>query len=77
MKTVSIAKIADFLGYKKVGRFYYSELYVNGYVGYAPPFGHEQVYLSDGIYADSEAYTAKDIRQQYKEYIKENPDDAL
>jgi hypothetical protein len=77
MKKITITQIADFFAYEKVGRFYYSELYVNGYVGYAPPFGHEQVYLSDGIYADSTGYTAKDIRQQYEEYIKENPDDAL
>ena len=77
MKTVPIAKIADFLGYTKVGRLYYSELYVNGYVGDDFHFGLEQVYLSDGIYADSTAYTAKYIRQEYNNYIKENPDAAL
>lgn len=77
MKTIPIAKIADFLGYKKAGRFYYSELYTNGHVGDYFNFGHEKVYLGDGIYANATEYTAKEIRQHYKEYIKENPDDAL
>ncbi len=79
MKKITVAQAAEFLGFEKVGRFYYDHMYVQGYVGYddGVPFGYEQVYISDGEYADSTAYTSKQILKMYEEYIEENPEEAL
>ena len=78
MKKPSITKIADSLGYEKVGKLYYDRMYVEGYECYSDqPFGVEQVYLTDGMYADPTGYTKEQVLAQYLEYITENPEEAL
>ncbi len=68
MKKVTIKEAAEYLGLVKVGRRYFSELYVDGYMGYsALPFGVEPVYLSDGVYADPGNLTGKEVLELYKE----------
>ena len=78
MKKVTVEEAAEFLGFEKVGRFYYCILYANGYNGYSGlPFGLETVYLGDDEWADPSAYTRKQILMKYEEFITENPEDAL
>ena len=78
MKKVTVKEAAEYVGLVKVGRFYYDALYVQGWVGYIDaPFGYEQVYLSDGVYADSTAYTGKEVLEMYEDCKEEDEKEAL
>lgn len=78
MKKPSITEIAASIGYEKVGNLYYDRMYVEGYIGYADePFGVEQVYLTDGDYADSTGYTKEQILEKYAEYLDEDEEEML
>ena len=78
MKKITVKEAAAYVGLVKVGRFYYDSLYVEGYVGYSDlPFGEEPVYLSDGIYADSTAYTGKEVLEMYYDCKEEDSEEAL
>ena len=74
MKKPTIKEAAEFFDLVKVGQYYYSPFYVNGYVGMLP-FGEEEVYLSDGVYADSTPSTGKELLAEYIKYIKDNPEE--
>ena len=41
------------------------------------PFGVEQVYLTDGVYADSGSSTGKEVLKQYIEYMEQNPEEFI
>jgi hypothetical protein len=70
MKKHTIKEAAEFLGYVKKGRLYYDYLYVQGYMGFEP-YGVEEVYLTDGIYADKEGIPGKKVLTNYLECLKE------
>ena len=80
-KKITVEEAALALGYEKVGRFYYSMLYVIGYTGYSGlPFGLESVHICNEEFAEPTAYTSKQIMHMYEEYIaeaKEQKEEAL
>jgi hypothetical protein len=76
MKKPTIKEAVEFFGLVKVGRYYFDPIYADGYMG-IEPFGVEQVYLTDGVYADSEPSTGKEVLEQYIEYMKENPEEFI
>jgi len=75
MNKHTIKEAAEFLGYVKKGRFYYNYLYVEGYMGFEP-YGVEEVYLTDGIYADKKGITGKEVLDYYLEVLKELQNEA-
>ena len=76
MKKPTIKEAAEVLGYKKMGRYYYDFLYEQGYVGVAP-YGVEEVYITDGIYANNKGYTGKEVLEMYIKCMEENPEEFI
>jgi hypothetical protein len=76
MKKATIKEAVEFYGLVKVGRYYFDPIYADNYMD-IQPFGIEQVYLTDGVYADNEPSTGKEVLEQYIEYMEENPEEFV
>jgi acetyltransferase-like isoleucine patch superfamily enzyme len=63
---MTIQEIADELGFTKIGKRWYSEMYLH-VLDCTPYEIGAEVYISDGVYIQESGLTDKQLRQEYKE----------
>lgn len=66
---MTLKEIADDMNFKKVGRLWYSEFYLN-LLDCTPYEVGAEVYLSDGVYHRESGLTGAELKELYKEELE-------
>jgi len=72
MKTsdsMTLKEIANDLGYRKIGGFWFSDFYLD-LLDCTPYDVGESVYISDGMYCEESGLTNDELKQLYEEELR-------